>query len=94
MSDNNLNDLLQSLKYSISGDAYLGDSAELRLCEDLADKIEQLQKENELLRSGYEEAVVDIESWAAYASDYFKEKWDLEGDLKGHRAILTANRKE
>jgi ribosomal protein S27E len=47
MSDNNLSYLLQSLKYSISGDAYLGDSAELRLCEELADKVEQLQKENE-----------------------------------------------
>jgi len=61
--------------------------------KDLITLIEQLKKESELLRSGYEEAVVDVESWAAYASDYFKEKWDLEGDLKAHRDILTTNRK-
>jgi DnaJ-class molecular chaperone len=46
MSDNNLNDLLQKLKHSISGDACLGDNKELRLCEEVSDKIEQLQKEN------------------------------------------------
>jgi hypothetical protein len=60
MSDNNLNDLLQRLKHSISGDAYLGDSAELILCEELADKIKQLQKENADLNTLLDSCYNDI----------------------------------
>lgn len=41
------------------------------------------------LAKALEEAVEDIEAWAAYASDYFKDKHDLEGDLSGHRATLA-----
>ena len=55
-------------------------------------EFEKLKKENEELRQGYKEAVQDIEGWAAYASDYFKEKHDLAGDLKVHRNILTKDK--
>ena len=40
------------------------------------------------LEAGYAEAIEDIESWSGYASDYFREKHDLDGCLKEHRAIL------
>lgn len=33
------------------------------------------------LRDALRQAREDLESWGAYASDYFKEKWDLAGDL-------------
>lgn len=36
------------------------------------DKVQDLAKE----------ALDDIESWSAYASDYFKTKWNLDADLK------------
>lgn len=44
--------------------------------------------EIERLRAGYAEAIQDLEDWAAYADDYYKEKWDLAGDLERHRRAL------
>ncbi len=41
------------------------------------------------LRTGYAEAIEDIESWAGYASTYFQEKHDLKGCLERHRAALA-----
>jgi hypothetical protein len=40
------------------------------------------------LRDALAEAVEDIEHWAGYASEYFREKWDLAGDLAKYRAVL------
>lgn len=37
-----------------------------------------------------EEAITDIEDWAAYASPYFQEKHDLAGCLERHRAALSS----
>ena len=53
-----------------------------------------LRLEIERLKAGYSEAIEDIESWAAYAMDYFKEKHNLEGDLARHRAILKGESPE
>lgn len=36
-----------------------------------------------------EEAINDVEEWAAYASPYFQEKHDLAGCLEKHRAALS-----
>jgi DNA repair ATPase RecN len=41
----------------------------------------------------YAEAIEDIESWGAYASQYFQEKHDLEGCLRQHRTLLAASGK-
>lgn len=30
-----------------------------------------------------------VDEWAAYASDYFQEKWDLAGDLAKLDAVLA-----
>ena len=48
----------------------------------------RLRKENERLREALREAADGIESWGAYASDYFKEKWDLAGDIARARRAL------
>jgi hypothetical protein len=42
------------------------------------------------LVDAYQDAIDDIESWAAYAPDYFKIKWKLDECLAGHRAKLDA----
>jgi hypothetical protein len=34
------------------------------------------------LAKGLHEAYEMVDSWGAYAGDYFQEKWDLEGDLR------------
>ena len=52
-------------------------------------QVKALSEENARLKKWYAEAVQDIEDWATYASDYFKEKWDLKGDLKLHRDRLN-----
>lgn len=36
------------------------------------------------------EAIASIEEWAAYAPDYFQEKWDLQGDITKLRAHLPS----
>lgn len=40
------------------------------------------------LRAALAEAIEEVESWAEYAGDYFKEKHDLQGTLKRLRAEL------
>jgi hypothetical protein len=42
----------------------------------------------EKLEKALREAIEDIESWAAYASEYFQEKHDLAGCLAKHRKTL------
>lgn len=44
--------------------------------------------ENARLRDAIEKAADDIESWGAYASDYFKEKHNLQRDIEAARAAL------
>lgn len=39
---------------------------------------------------GYEQCLDDLQGWAAYASEYFREKWDLSGDVKGHEDKINA----
>ncbi|MGL4651467.1 MAG: hypothetical protein ACRC1H_18825 [Caldilineaceae bacterium] len=43
---------------------------------------------NERLRAALREAADSIESWGAYASDYFRQKHDLAGDVARARAAL------
>lgn len=41
------------------------------------------------LRSELVVALEDIAGWGSYASDYFKEKWDLDGDIARIKATLA-----
>lgn len=38
------------------------------------------------------DAADDMEGWGAYAGDYFKEKWDLAGDVAKYRSIARGER--
>lgn len=49
----------------------------------------QLLEEVRILREGLIDAKEMIIEWSGYASDYFKEKWNLEGDLKQIDEALT-----
>lgn len=44
--------------------------------------------ENKRLRAALVEARADLADWAAYASEYIQEKWDLKGDLARIDAVL------
>lgn len=41
------------------------------------------------LEAGYAVAIEDIDSWAAYAPEYFQRKHDLSGCVKRHKKILS-----
>ena len=58
---------------------------------DLAQFFIEAADEIERLRAKYEEAIIDIEEWGAYASEYFQKKWDLKGCIEQHRAALNGD---
>ena len=48
---------------------------------------------NEALKmaiEGYVECLEDMADWAAYASDYFQDKHDLEGNIQAHKQKIQA----
>lgn len=47
-----------------------------------------LEAENARLRVALGRAADDIESWGAYASSYFQEKWNLQADIDAARSAL------
>ncbi len=53
------------------------------------ERIQELENILNIAINGYKEAVQDIEGWAAYASDYFKQKHNLEGDLLAHQKVIA-----
>lgn len=48
----------------------------------------ETQRRVQELESALGEAIESIEDWAGYASEYFQEKHDLQGELKRLRAVL------
>ncbi|MNC21756.1 hypothetical protein D3C75_697400 [compost metagenome] len=57
--------------------------------ENVAQQRDQLKAENEALRKALLEASEEIETWGAYASPYFQEKYDLSGCVeKFHAAAM------
>lgn len=51
----------------------------------------RLTAENERLREAMADAIECLGDWGAYAPDYFKEKWDLDGDLAHLRGALSGS---
>ena len=51
-------------------------------------EIDELRSENARLRVALGRAADDIESWGAYASSYFQEKWNLQADIYAARDAL------
>lgn len=60
------------------------------LMVDSAPQVEPVVPLSEVLEllGKYDLAVEDIEEWAAYAADFFKEKWDLAGCLTEHKQTI------
>ena len=52
-------------------------------------RAEAAEAQAERMRALAGEAIDSIEEWGAYAYDYFKEKWDLTGTVKGYRDRLS-----
>lgn len=59
-----------------------------QMCEYATAARADLEAENNRLRTLLAEAADDIESWGAYASDYFQKKHDLAGCVAKYRAAL------
>jgi len=59
------------------------------LARDRAEAAEQRIRE---LEAALCDAVDSIEEWGAYASKYFREKWDLKGDVARARAAMGGTR--
>ena len=51
-------------------------------------RILSLLEENQRLREALNDAIDCVEAWGGYASDYFKDKHDFQGDLDRLRAAL------
>jgi hypothetical protein len=54
------------------------------------DEIQTMLAEVERLRAALVEAADDLEMWGAYAGEYFREKWDLAGDVARIRLAAVA----
>jgi hypothetical protein len=52
-------------------------------------EIDRLRTENAELKNKLSDAVDSIETWAAYADEYFQAKWGLRDELAGYRAFLS-----
>ena len=53
-------------------------------------EIDRLRTQNQALREALKDATDEIESWGAYASEYFQAKHDLAGNVAKFRAIIQA----
>jgi len=60
----------------------------LKDCHDWQDRAETAEARVKELEEALREAIDAIEGWAGYASDYFRDKHDLAGDLSRARAAL------
>jgi len=56
--------------------------------EEYRKKIAELAAENEKLRAALRDARECVQAWSGYASEYFREKNDLAGDLARIDAAL------
>ena len=54
------------------------------------EETKRLHVDNERLRGLLREAADDIEHWGGYASEYFKDKWHLDDDIKKYREAAGA----
>jgi len=76
------NDLLAKRRAEDGYDVYAAAREEYRK------KIAELAAENEKLRAALRDARECVQAWAAYASEYFRDKHDLAGDLARIDAAL------
>jgi len=58
------------------------------------DAFKRMTSEITRLRAALKAARVAVEDWASYASDFYREKWDLQGDLAHIDAALAEEKKD
>ena len=68
------------------------DRFQAEVMDELRMQDEQMTKDKalKLAIEGYEECLENLQGWAAYASEYFQDKWDLEGEVKDHKDKINA----
>jgi hypothetical protein len=62
-----------------------------QICNDMKE-IRILKAENAKLRELVADAADDVACWGAYASPYFQEKHDLDGDIVKYKAALLRSK--
>jgi hypothetical protein len=65
------------------------DGANCQAHIDAAAELRRLHAVNQELLEALKEAALAIEDWGSYASDYFRERWDLQGDINAARAAIA-----
>jgi chromosome segregation ATPase len=71
---------------------YVDAKAEAREYQQACDRMAMQHKvERDRLRMALQNAADDLENWGAYASDYFKKKWNLQRDIDAARAALKGD---
>jgi len=66
----------------------LSRGADAALIVELVNNAEALLEENERLRAALRDAIDCVDDWGMYATEYFREKHDLEGELARLNAAL------
>ena len=70
----------------------IGDHRACGLLHSLVDQIDALTVEREALCTGLADAIESVKSWGAYASPYFRDKWDLDADIKRLQTLLKGEK--
>ena len=55
-------------------------------------ELDKIADERDALRTGLADAIECVKSWGAYATPYFRDKWDLDADIKRLEAVLTGEK--
>lgn len=79
---------MSDIFHQVSEDAVEATRRGLAAALRLARENEKLRDRIEALEKALEDAIESIEAWGAYASEYFKDKHDLEGDIARARSAL------
>jgi hypothetical protein len=70
-------------------DELLANHGPTDLDERVAAELRRLHAVNQELLEALKKAALAIEDWGSYASDYFRERWDLQGDINAARAAIA-----
>ena len=87
--------LLIAERNALKAECMQEDADHVQTLEDAAAVVAEcraLEAERDALRTGLADAIESVKSWGAYASPYFRDKWDLDADIKRLEAVLTGEK--